>query len=120
MFEGSTPEEGDKTPQRDFAKMFDLGRHTKIKDFVDRFESLFKDQLDIREDLKELAGEVLKEEFTRDQLAAMRKIAKLRLDDKRVQAMKALAALEEVGKATGFDLFAWSELDDDAKPDSDD
>jgi len=36
-----------------------------------------------------------------------KKIAKLRLDDKKGAAQEQLEALERIGKAVGFDLFDW-------------
>ena len=38
----------------------------------------------------------------------MKKIAKLRLDDKASEAREQLSALERIGRAVGFDLFDWA------------
>lgn len=99
--------EGD-APKRDFAKMFDLDRTTAIKNMVDRMESCLRDAAAARNDLKDVIADCAEAEFSKRDAAAMKTIAKLRLDDKKGAAQEKLEALERVGKAVGFDLFDWA------------
>lgn len=101
-------------PTRDFAKMFDLDRSTLIKNMVDRMEACIRASTASREDLKEIATECRDEhEFPPREIIAMKKIAKLRLDDKGAEAREQLSALERIGRAVGFDLFAWAKRSDE-------
>lgn len=96
-------------PDRDFEKMFDLDRSTLTKSMVDRMEECLRAAAAAREDLKEIAAECrVEHEFAPRDIMAMKKIAKLRLDDKANEAREQLAALERIGRAVGFDLFDWA------------
>lgn len=99
----------DDMPERDFAKLFDLDRTQLIKSMVDRMEGCLREAEGARDDLKEIVAECAKAAFRKHDIAAMRKIAKLRLQDKRGDAAEQLEALERVGRAVGFDLFDWAE-----------
>jgi uncharacterized protein (UPF0335 family) len=94
-------------PKRDFTKMFDLDRTTVIKNMVDRMEQCLRDAEAARDDLKEIMADCKEREFGKRDIEAMKKIAKLRLDDKKGAAQEQLEALERIGKAVGFDLFDW-------------
>lgn len=106
MLDDDKPE-GDE-PKRDFAKMFDLDRTTLTRSMVDRMEQCLRDAETARGDLKEVVEQCKEAEFGKRDIEAMRKIAKLRLDDKKGAAQEQLEALERVGKAVGFDLFSWA------------
>lgn len=95
-------------PKRDFAKMFDLDRTTLTKSMVDRMERCLRDAESARDDLKEVVAECNNAEFGKRDIEAMKKIAKLRLQDKKGAAQEQLEALERIGKAVGFDLFDWA------------
>ena len=95
--------------ERDFNQVFDLDRTTLTRDFVDRIEALLRAQEEARDDLKEVLAEALHAEFRKHDILAMRKIAKLRLQDKRGDASEQLAALERISRVVGFDLFDWAE-----------
>jgi hypothetical protein len=101
--------DGTAEPNRDFTKMLDLDRSTLIKSMVDRMEECIRAATAAREDLKEVVAECRDEhEFPPREIIAMKRIAKLRLDDKGSEAKEQLAALERIGRAVGFDLFDWS------------
>lgn len=99
----------DDTTLRDFEKMLDLDRSTLICNFVDRLEAVMREQEAARDDLKEICSEMAEQEFRKHDIAAAKKIAKLRLNDKIGDATEQLAALERVSAAVGMPLFAWSE-----------
>lgn len=107
MLDGDRPSEGTE-PKRDFAKMFDLDRTTLIRSMVDRMEQSMRDADAARDDLKEIVSECREAEFGPRDIAAMKKIAKLRKDDKGGDAKEQLEALERIGAAVGFDLFDWA------------
>ena len=107
MLDGDKSEDGAE-PKRDFAKMFDLDRTTLIRSMVDRMERCLRDAEAARDDLREVVAECKEAEFGKRDIEAMRKIAKLRLDDKKASAQEQLEALERVGKAVGFYLFDWA------------
>lgn len=106
MLDDEQPADGE--PKRDFAKMFDLDRTTLTKSMVDRMETCMRDMETARGDLKEVIEQAKEAEFGKRDIEAMKKIAKLRLDDKKSAAQEQLEALERVGKAVGFDLFDWA------------
>ena len=101
--------DGIDEPKRDFTKMFDLDRSTLIKSMVDRMEECIRAATAAREDLKNVVSECRDEhEFPPREILAMKRIAKLRLDDKASEAREQLSALERIGRAVGFDLFDWA------------
>ncbi len=108
MLEGTEPGKDGGEPKRDFAKMFDLNRSTLTKSYVDQMERCLRDAATARDELKEIAATAKEAEFSPRDIQAMKKIAKLRLDDKKGAAQEQLEALERIGKAVGFDLFDWS------------
>ena len=95
-------------PKRDFEKMFDLDRTSLTKNMVDRMETCLRDVQTAQADLKAIVAAAREAEFSKRDVEAMRKIAKLRLDDKKGAAQEQLEALEKIGKAVGFDLFSWA------------
>ena len=95
-------------PKRDLHKMFDLGRTTLTKTMVDRMEQAMRDADAARDDLKQILSECREAEFGPRDIAAMKKIAKLRKDDKGGDAKEQLEALRRIGRAVGFDLFDWA------------
>ena len=97
-----------EAPKRDLHKMFDLDRSTLIKTMVDRMEQCMREADAARDDLKELLSECREAEFGPRDIAAMKKIAKLRKDDKGGDAKEQLEALQRIGRAVGYDLFDWS------------
>jgi uncharacterized protein (UPF0335 family) len=56
-------------------------------------------------DLKAIAEAAKAQEFSPRDVAAMKKIARLRLKDQKEAAQAELEALERIGKAAGFDVF---------------
>lgn len=98
----------DGEPKRDFAKMFDLDRTTLTKSMVNDMERCLRDAATARDKLKEVLASAKEAEFSPRDIEAMKKIAKLRLDDKKARAQEQLEALDRVGKAVGFDLFDWA------------
>lgn len=98
----------DSAPHRDFEAMLDLDRSTLTRNFVDRIEALLRAQEEARNDLKDVLDEALHAEFRKHDIAAMKKIAKLRLQDKVGDAREQLAALERISEIVGMPLFDWS------------
>lgn len=95
-------------PVRDFGKMFDLDRTTLTKNMVERMERALREADAAREEMKGVVADCKEREFAPRDIQAMKKIAKLRVDDKKSAAQEQLEALERVGKAVGFDLFDWA------------
>ena len=93
------------SPERDFSKMLDLDRTTAISDFVERFERCMRDKEAAEDDIKELAAEAKEAEFGPDDIAAMKKVARLRLKDQVTKARDQLAALQRVASAIQLTLF---------------
>lgn len=62
-----------------------------------------------REDLKQIVADAKEAEFSKRDVEAMKKIAKLRKDDQKGRAQEQLDALRRVGTAVGFDLFEWAD-----------
>ena len=101
-------EEAGATPKRDWAATLDLNRETATKSFVDRMEECMRAAEVAKDDLKEVLAQAKEAEFSPRDVEAMKKIAQLRLKDRRGRAQEQLEALQRVGKAVGFDLFDWS------------
>lgn len=108
MFKGESGSGSEPDRERDLGAIFDLDRTKLTKSMVDRFEQLLRDRDAVGEDLRQLAAECKDANFSKRQIAAMKRIAKLRKDDKRQAAREELSALEQVATAVGFDLFDWA------------
>jgi uncharacterized protein (UPF0335 family) len=102
------PDDDGDEPDRDFAKMFDLDRSTLIKTLVDAMEQTYRDTDAARDSLKEIVSQCRAAEFPPRDIIAMKRIARLRKDDKGGEAREQLAALERIGHAVGYDLFDWA------------
>jgi uncharacterized protein (UPF0335 family) len=98
----------DSGPERDFAKIFDLDRSTLTKSMVERMEECLRQTKVAANDLKEVVAECVEREFAPRDIAAMKKLAKLRLEDKGAVAREQLEAMHRIGLAIQFDLFDWS------------
>jgi uncharacterized protein (UPF0335 family) len=106
MYEGSEPNNS-PAPKANLAEIFDLDRKKITRQMVDRFEQCMRDADQVKADMSELTNECREAQFGPKEIAAMKKIAKLRKEDKRGNAQEQLAALERVSDAIGFDLFSW-------------
>lgn len=107
MFEdGSTGESAE--PKRDLTVIFDLDRKKLTKTIVDRMEQVMREQDAARADLKAIMEECKEQRFSKRDIEAMKKIAKLRKEDKKGAAKEQLEALERIGAIVGFDLFDWA------------
>lgn len=109
MDDETKPGAGHNEPKPDLSEIFDQNRHKAVADYVDRFETLFRDKDAIQTDIKELAAEAKENLFSPVDVKAMQDIAKWRKDDKGNAAAEKLAALRRVANATQFDLFSWSD-----------
>ena len=96
-------------PKRDFVEMFDLDRKKLTKTIVDRMEHAMRERDAAADDLKQIVAECREATFKPRDIEAMKKIAKLRKDDKRGAAQEQLEALERIGGIVGFDLFDWAQ-----------
>jgi len=102
----SSPSEA---PRKDWSAALDLSRTTATKSFVDRMEECMRQQQTASDDLKEVIADAKEAEFSARDIAAMKKVAQLRLKDQRGRAQEQLEALNRIGKAVGFDLFDWAD-----------
>lgn len=103
--ESSKPTE---EPKRDLNAIFDLDRKKLTAKIVDQMEQAMRDVDAAREDLKQIVASAKEAAFSPRDVEAMKKIAKLRKDDKGGAAKEQLEALERIGGIVGFDLFGWA------------
>ena len=89
----------------DWSKKLDLNRTTITTDFVNRMESCMRDAETAAADLKEVVAQAAEQEFTKRDIEAMKKIARLRLKDQIGRAREQLDALRRIGAAVQCDLF---------------
>jgi hypothetical protein len=102
--------EHDEEPTRDLGKIFDLNRTKLTKGMVSEMENAYRQIQSAQDDLKAIVASAKEQEFTARDCWAMKKLAKLRLDDKKGAAREELEALDRIGKAIDFDLFDWASL----------
>ena len=95
-------------PKRDLHEIFDLDRKKVVRSYVDRMEQCMREADAARDELKEIIAEAKENHFGPRDVEAMKKIAKLRKDDKGGAAKEQLEALERIGGIVGFDLFDWA------------
>lgn len=88
----------------------DLNRSQLTRDIVSQLEDAMRRQEVAADDIKEITASAKEQEYGPRDIAAMKKIAKLRLKDKGGDAREQLEALSRIGKAVEFDLFDWSEV----------
>lgn len=93
----------------DWTKKLDLNRTTITTDFVNRFEAVMRDQQTAADDLKEIAAQASEQEFSKRDIEAMKKIAKMRLKDQIGRAQEQIDALRRIGAAVQIDLFEMAE-----------
>lgn len=98
-------------PKRDFVKILDLNRSQLTKDIVTQLEDAMRRQDVAADDIKEITASAKEQEYGPRDIAAMKKIAKLRLKDKCLDAREQLEALSRIGKAVEFDLFDWGGIE---------
>ena len=96
-------------PKRDWMATLDVNRTTITKSMVDRMEECLRAQEAAAADLKEVLHDAAEAEFSKRDIEAMKKIARLRLKDQMGRAREQLEALDRIGKAVNCDLFDWSE-----------
>jgi len=89
----------------DFERMLDLDRSTLIKNFVDEMEGRMREVENAQAALKDIAEAAARQEFPQRDVAAMKKIARLRLKDQKAAAQQELEALGRIGKAADFDVL---------------
>lgn len=94
-------------PKKDWMADLDVNRTTVTKSIVDRMEECMRSQEKAIADLKEVTHDALEHEFSKRDIEAMKKIAKLRLKDQLGRAREQLEALDRIGKAVNCDLFDW-------------
>jgi hypothetical protein len=92
-------------PKRDFERMLDLNRSTLIRDFVDEMEARVREIDTAQVAQKDIVEAAKRQEFTPSETAAMKKIARLRMKDKKAQAQQELEALERIGIAVDFNVM---------------
>jgi hypothetical protein len=80
-----------------------------IKSMVSRAEECLGAIKDGQTDLKALTEEAKELQISAMEMAAIKRIAKLRLDGQLGKARRQLRALEEVAAAAGVDLFGWQD-----------
>lgn len=95
----------DGEPHRDWEKTLDLNRTQLTRDMVDRMLDAMQRQQIAADEIKIISVYALGQEFSKREIAAMKAIAKLKMNDKKSDAQEKLEALDRVGKTVGFDLF---------------
>jgi uncharacterized protein (UPF0335 family) len=90
----------------DWTKRLDLNRTTITTDFVKRMEECMRQQEAAAADLKELTAQAAEQEFTKRDIEAMKRIARLRLKDQVGRAREQIDALRRIGDAVQCDLFS--------------
>jgi uncharacterized protein (UPF0335 family) len=95
--------------ETNWADKLDLNRTTITKSFVDRMEECMRAQENAAADLKGVIAEANEAEFSKRDIEAMKKIAKLRLKDQLGRAREQLESLDRIGKAVNCDLFDWAD-----------
>ena len=90
------PSELGPTP-RDFERMLDLDRSSLIKDFIDEMEGRMREIETAQAALKDIVEAAARQEFPPRDVAAMKKIARLRLKDQKAAAQQELEALGRIG-----------------------
>jgi hypothetical protein len=88
-----------------FDARIDASRSDRVKAFVERMYEILRGIEAGQIDLKAVAVECEQRGFKKREIAAMRKIAKLSLDDKISQARDSLDALRRISSEAGVDLF---------------
>lgn len=96
----------------DWTKKLDLNRTTVTTDFVNRMETCMRDAEAAAADLKEVVAQAAEQEFTKRDIEAMKKIARLRLKDQIGRAREQLDALRRIGAAVQCDLFSLEDAAD--------
>lgn len=100
------PEDGgEQKPDTELHTIFDLDRSRETGRVVDQFERAIQDVEAAQEDVKQIAASAKQSGFSQHEVAAMKRVARLRLKDKGPETKKQLAALERVSRAANFDLF---------------
>jgi uncharacterized protein (UPF0335 family) len=92
-------------PKRDWARALDLNRTQLTKDLVDQLEDALRRQQVAADDVKAICASAKEQEYRPFEVAAMKAVARLRLQDKGPEAKEKLQALEKVCRAVEFDLF---------------
>jgi len=89
---------------REINEVFDLNQN--VKDYVARMEDCLREIAAARGDMQQLVDEAKSVGYTAKDVAAMKRYAKLRHDDKRADAVDQLRALKKISSACNYDLFA--------------
>ena len=92
-------------PPRDFERMLDLDRSTLIRDFVDEMEGRMREVETAQAALKDIVEAAVRQEFPPRDVAAMKKIARLRFKDQKAAAQLEFEAIGRIGKAADFDVL---------------
>jgi hypothetical protein len=93
----------------DLGEIFDLDRKGLTKKLVEDMERCMHAAAAAQEELKGVAATASESQFSRREVAAMKRIAMLRCKDKLAAAKAELEALERVSTAIGLDLFGWAD-----------
>jgi len=95
-------------PKKDWMANLDVNRSTITKSIVDRMEECMRIQENAANDLKEVTNDAVEHEFSKRDIEAMKKIARLRLKDQIGRAREQLEALDRIGKVVNCDLFDYA------------
>lgn len=98
-------------PTSDIAAKLGLGSTQAIRDYVDRMEHCMRSAQAAADDLKGVEADAKEIGFKPNDIAAMKKFAKLRLKDQLGKAREQLWSLKKVSEAAQDDLF---DFEDDA------
>lgn len=86
-------------------EVFDISRNGRTKEIIAEFERCLTDVETAQQEMKEITMTCASEQFSKADVAAMKKVARLRMKDKVAEARRELAALERVSNAAEMSLF---------------
>lgn len=98
-------------PAGDIVAKMGLGSEQAIRDYVDRMEHCMRSAQAAADDLKEIVADAQEIGFKPNDIAAMKKFAKLRLKDQLGRAREQLWSLKKISEAAQEDLFDFDAVD---------
>lgn len=96
-----------ENPQLETVNAYNKDKLTQA--FVDRIERAMIESKNAADDLKQIIVECKDAGFLPKTIAAMKAMAKIRMNDTIEEAREKLETLERVSRAVGVNLFNWSE-----------
>lgn len=95
-------------PAPSWVDRLDLNRTLLVRDLVDGMERCLMEAEAAAAALRQVEVRARQADFSKGDVAAMKKIARLRVKDQVGRAQEQLAALHRMSRAVDCDLFTWS------------